>query len=90
MKAVKVYTKTFCPFCDRAKALLKARGISFSEENLDSEPEKAKALFERTGFRTVPQIFFGEDCIGGFQELAQLDAEQNLVDLLKEPSPERQ
>jgi len=83
MKAVKIYTKASCPYCDRAKALLNARGIAFTEETLEDRPDAAKELFEQTGFRTVPQIFIGDECIGGFQELAQLDAEQKLESKLK-------
>lgn len=82
MKAVKVYSKTYCPYCDRAKALLTAREIPYTEENLDGKGEEAAALFAKTGFRTVPQIFIGDECIGGFQELAALDADGKLFEKL--------
>lgn len=82
MKAVKIYTKTFCPYCDRAKALLSAREIPYTEESLEGNSEEATKLFARTGFRTVPQIFIGDDCIGGFQELAALDADGKLFEKL--------
>jgi GrxC family glutaredoxin len=83
LKPVKLYTKTYCPYCDRAKALLTAREIPYTEENIEGKPEEAKALFAKTGFRTVPQIFIGEECIGGFTELAALDASQKLIEKLK-------
>lgn len=73
MKQVKVYTKDFCPFCDRAKAFLKSKSLSFEEINIQSDPELASKLFEQTGFRTVPQIFIGDSCIGGYQEMMQLE-----------------
>lgn len=71
--SIRVYSKTLCPFCDRAKALLKSLSLDFEEINLDhQEPGDALRLFEKTGFRTVPQIFIGEECIGGFDDLQAL------------------
>lgn len=72
MTKVKVYTTDYCPFCDAAKDLLSARGIPFQAIDV-SNPEDKVALKERTGWRTVPQIFIGEEMIGGYQELAALD-----------------
>ncbi|MGE4130925.1 MAG: glutaredoxin 3 [Bdellovibrionales bacterium] len=72
MKKVKVYTWTICPYCDRAKALLENRGIPFEEINLDGRDDELQTLRNLTGQRTIPQIFIGDEMIGGFTELAQL------------------
>ena len=82
MKKIRVYSKDWCPFCDRAKALLKHKGLDFEEINLEGKAQEAEALFAETGFRTVPQIFIGEACVGGFQELAQLEQSGELDQLL--------
>jgi glutaredoxin 3 len=62
----------------RAKDLLTRKGIAFEEINLDGRDEDLQALRERTGYRTIPQIFIGEDFVGGFSELASLDASGEL------------
>lgn len=72
MKKVTIYTTNTCPYCDRAKALLKSKGVNYTEVNLDGKPDELKALKERTGLRTVPQIFFDEELIGGYTDLAAL------------------
>jgi len=82
MKPIKVYTKEYCPFCTRAKALLTARKLSFEEINIEGDNEFAQKLFAKTGFRTVPQIFIGEECVGGYTELAALDQEGKLLPLV--------
>jgi glutaredoxin 3 len=72
---VKVYTIENCPFCSSAKALLTQRGIKFQEVHVDEDDDKAlNALIEKSGMRTFPQIFFGENCIGGFTDLKDLDS----------------
>ncbi|MCB1214262.1 MAG: glutaredoxin 3 [Deltaproteobacteria bacterium] len=76
--AIKIYTTGYCPFCDAAKALLEARGLDFEEIDV-SDPRKKMELMEKTGWRTVPQIFIKDQLIGGYQELAQLDAKGDLV-----------
>lgn len=75
---VKIYTWTVCPYCDRAKALLKAKGVDYQEINLDGKDEELKALREKTGLRTVPQIFINEELIGGYTDLADLEASGEL------------
>lgn len=82
-KPVTVYTWTVCPFCVRAKNLLKNLNIPYKEINLDGKDEELKALRERTHFRTVPQIFIGEEFIGGFQELSQLNQNGELSKKIK-------
>jgi glutaredoxin 3 len=83
MKKVTVYTSPSCPYCVRAKDLLQRRGIAYEEVQIGWDDEKAwKDLEQRTGMKTVPQIFFGEKCIGGFTDLAALDQAGPLAQLL--------
>ncbi len=83
MAEVVMYSTMFCPFCMRAKALLKKKGVEF--ENIDVMFDNAKRaeMTERSGGgRTVPQIFIDGEPIGGFDELNALDQEGRLDDLL--------
>jgi glutaredoxin 3 len=75
---VKLYTTNYCPYCVRAKRLLESKGISFEEINLEGQPEELSRLKERTGWRTVPQIFINDKLIGGYDELAALDRQGKL------------
>jgi len=81
---VAVYTTKTCPFCVRAKRLLEARGIAYEEIDVGQDQELRADLIERTGRRTVPQIFIDGDPIGGFEELAALDASTRLADLVED------
>jgi glutaredoxin 3 len=85
MKAVTLYTKTYCPYCVRAKALLEQKKISFKEVNIENDPDFAQKLFAKTGFKTVPQIFIGDDCIGGCDDLYALEKSKKLDALLNAP-----
>jgi glutaredoxin 3 len=78
MPFVQIYTWSNCPYCVRAKNLLNSKGIAFEEINLDGKDKELKELQTRTGQRTVPQIFIDGKMIGGFSELAQMDAEGKL------------
>lgn len=71
MSKIKLYSKTVCPYCIRAKKLLDSKKILYVEENLDEDPDLFLRLKERTGWMTVPMIFFGENLIGGYNELVQ-------------------
>jgi len=73
-----MYSWGACPFCVRAKDLLNRKGIPFEEINLDGKDAELQALRARTGQRTVPQIFIDGKLIGGFTELAALDARGEL------------
>ena len=74
MKPVKVYTKNYCPYCTKAKNLLSKKSVPFEEINIEMKgSDFAQTLFAQTGFRTVPQIFIGDECIGGFDELYALE-----------------
>ena len=82
MKAITVYTTRWCGYCVRAKALLRSRGLEFEEVSLDEEPAFRQKLHELTGGWTVPQILIGDDVIGGYRELWQLDRTGQLRDKL--------
>ncbi len=82
MKPVKIYTKEYCPYCTRAKAFLKQKSVSFEEENIEGDPAAAEKLFKKTGFRTVPQIFIGEECIGGYDNMMELERQGVLSEKL--------
>ncbi|MBX3231791.1 MAG: glutaredoxin 3 [Labilithrix sp.] len=79
MKPVRMYSTNFCPYCVRAKMLLEDRGIAFEEINVSGDHEKRQWLVETTGRRTVPQIFIGDEPIGGFDELRKLDLSGELA-----------
>ena len=84
---VKLYTKDQCPYCDRAKALLQQRGIPYEEDRSVWTNDEAKmALVKRSGMKTVPQIFHGDRLIGGYTELAELDAKDGLASLRAQSS----
>lgn len=80
---VTMYTTQVCPYCLRAKALLKERGVtSIDEVRVDLDPAARDAMVERTGRRTVPQIFIGEAHIGGCDDLIALDQRGGLMPLI--------
>ena len=74
MPQIQIYTWSNCPYCVRAKNLLNSKGLSFEEINLDGKDQELNELRTRTGQRTIPQIFIDDKFVGGFSELAQLDA----------------
>lgn len=83
MTPVKMYTTQVCPYCVRAKALLRQRGVQQIEEiRVDLEPAQRRQMVELTGRRTVPQIFIGATHVGGCDELIALDRRGALLPLL--------
>ncbi|MDP1651046.1 MAG: glutaredoxin 3 [Rubrivivax sp.] len=83
MNPVKMYTTQVCPFCLRAKALLKQRGVQVIEEiRIDLDPDERARMMKLTGRRTVPQIFIGDTHVGGCDELIALDQRGALLPLL--------
>lgn len=83
MVEITVYTKTPCPYCIRAKNLLQERGLKFKEIHVsDDDHCTREELFEKTGFKTFPQIFFGNHVVGGYTELKALDEQHGLVEFL--------
>ena len=84
MQAVKMYTTAVCPYCVRAKQLLKARGVDAIEEiRIDLDPVQRDHMMQITGRRTVPQIYVGETHVGGCDDLMALDAKGGLMPLLQ-------
>lgn len=84
MQAVKMYTTAVCPYCVRAKQVLKAKGVEQIEEiRVDTSPELREYMMQITGRRTVPQIFIGDTHVGGCDDLMALDAKGGLVPLLQ-------
>jgi glutaredoxin 3 len=79
---IEIYTTPNCPFCVRAKRLLDARGIPFREIDVGDDDALRADIVERTGRRTVPQIFIDGRSIGGFEELAALDAAGELAEYM--------
>jgi len=78
-----MYSTATCPFCERAEALLKARGVMTIEKvRIDLEPVRRDEMTTRTGRRTVPQIFIGDTHVGGFDDLSALDRAGKLTQLL--------
>lgn len=73
MKKVTIYSTTYCPYCNRAKDLLTSKNIEFTEIDLTGKDNELLKLVERTKMRTVPQIFFNDELIGGFDELNALE-----------------
>ena len=83
MPTVKMYTTAVCPYCIRAKQLLKAKGVEQIEEiRIDTDPAQRQHMMEITGRRTVPQIFIGDTHVGGCDDLIALDQRGGLLPLL--------
>ena len=83
MTAVRMYTTQVCPYCVRAKALLKQRGVAQIDElRIDLDPVQRDQMIALTGRRTVPQIFIGSTHVGGCDDLMALDRSGGLAALL--------
>ena len=83
MQTVKMYTTAVCPYCVRAKQILKAKGVAQIEEiRIDTDPQQRDSMMSLTGRRTVPQIFIGPTHVGGCDDLVALDGRGELVPLL--------
>jgi len=86
MQSVKMYTSAVCPYCVQAKRILKSKGVELIEEiRIDTNPTERSAMMERTGRRTVPQIFIGDTHVGGCDDLMDLDSRGGLMPLLLAP-----
>lgn len=83
MLEIIIYTGRLCPYCTMAKRLLDRKGVSYSEIDVDSEPNLRQQLMEKTKRRTVPQIYIGDRHIGGFDDLQALDMQKQLDPLLQ-------
>mgnify|MGYP000565850885 FL=1 len=83
MQKVELFTKGYCPYCSRAKALLEQKGITFTDYEIDKQPELRPVMIERANGRTtVPQIFIGETHVGGCDDLFALESAGTLEALL--------
>lgn len=84
MALITMYCTAVCPYCVRAEMLLKQRGVTeINKIFIDRDPSQRSIMMERTGRRTVPQIYIDEQHIGGYTELAALDRANGLVPLLE-------
>ena len=83
MSKVEIYTWQYCPFCIRAKSLLKKKNINFTEYKIDGDEDARELMIQRAdGRRTLPQIFIDNECIGGCDDLYALENENKLDPLL--------
>jgi len=82
MKPVRVYTTRICAYCHAAKRLLSKKDIPYQDIDVSMDHETRRWLVEQSGQRTVPQIFIGDDAIGGFTELRALDRSGRLDAML--------
>ncbi len=81
---VTIYTKNSCPYCHQAKTLLDSLEIPYKEIDITDTPEKIEELSKKSGLQTIPQIFVGEKCLGGYSDIEKLNREGKLVELCKE------
>lgn len=83
MTKIIMYTTGFCPYCKMAENLLRSKGVKEIEMiRVDLDPEQRLEMVDKTGRRTVPQIYIGDKHIGGYDDLARLDHQGELVSLL--------
>lgn len=82
MQAVTLYSTRVCGFCSRAKALLEAKRVPYTEILVDLEPARREEMVQKSGCHTVPQIFIGERHVGGYVDLYLLDRQGGLDPLL--------
>jgi glutaredoxin 3 len=81
---VLMYTKSWCPYCERARELLKHKNVAFQEIDIETQPGQREDMIRRSGQHTVPQIFIGDRHIGGSDDLYALDAAGGLDPLLQQ------
>jgi len=89
MKRIEVFSKDWCPYCDRAKALLDARGLPYEVFDVTNDPALEAEMRERASRRTVPQIFIDGEHVGGYDDLAALDANGALTTAVADEAHER-
>ncbi|ACO75817.1 glutaredoxin 3 [Laribacter hongkongensis] len=83
MNPVTLYTTAFCPYCQMAERLLASKGVTdLTKIRVDLDPDERQRMMERTGRRTVPQIYVGDTHVGGYDDLAALDRAGKLDALL--------
>jgi len=85
--AITMYSTAVCPYCVRAEQLLRARGVTdIAKVRVDLEPARREEMVQKTGRRTVPQIYIGALHVGGYDDLVALDREGKLAPLLGTPA----
>ena len=84
---VLMYTTAMCPYCQMAERLLRAKGVDIEKVRVDLEPARRVEMMEKTGRRTVPQIYVGDTHVGGYDDLAALDRAGKLDPLLGRREP---
>ena len=82
MADIEIYSKMWCPYCSRAKGLLDSKGLGYREVDVTVDAPREREMVERSGRRTVPQIFIDGSAIGGYDDLARLDDDGELDRLL--------
>ena len=82
MNKVQIYTSSYCPYCTRAKHLLDSKGVDYEEIVLDDDPDKKLETMKKLNWRTVPIILIDGELIGGYDQLAALERENRLDELL--------
>ena len=83
MNRIVMYSTGFCPYCVMAEKLLRSKGVEEIEKiRVDLEPERRIEMLEKTGRRSVPQIYIGETHVGGYDDLAELNKNNKLTKLL--------
>jgi len=85
MARVMMYSTGVCPYCQMAERLLSAKGVAIEKVRIDLEPDRRAEMMEKTGRRTVPQIYVGETHVGGYDDLAALERAGKLDELLQRP-----
>jgi len=82
IQKVLMYTTAVCPYCQMAERLLVAKGVEIDKVRVDLDPARRAEMMEKTGRRTVPQIYIGETHVGGYDDLAALERAGKLDPLL--------
>lgn len=83
MANVIIYSSAHCPYCVRAKRLLDAKNVTYTEIRVDEDPSQREAMIAKSNRQTVPQIFIDEKSIGGFDDMYALDVKGELDKLLR-------
>ena len=81
--SVTLYTTRFCPYCIRARGLLDSKGVEYNDIAVDGSPQLRREMSERSGRSSVPQIWIGERHIGGYDDMARLESQGRLDELLQ-------
>jgi glutaredoxin 3 len=81
-----MYSTRFCPYCIRARFLLDSKRVTYTDIGVDARPELRREMMAKSGRRTVPQIWIGDRHVGGYDDLARLERQGELDNLLKQVS----